>query len=283
MHNLVRIEVIALLLATGCGQGNFSLSITDAPVDGASNVYVQFTGIELKSAKNEDVVVDFEQAKRIDLLALQGENSEPLLQGQVLSPGDYQSITLKVDSSPNTSTIVVNGAEYSLEIPSGSESGLKMVRGFTVPVIGSADFTVDFDLRKSVVLSNQGYKLKPALRLIDNVEVGHIKGNVDGTTLSSNGCGDSGNAIYVFQGENATPSDMDSSGSITAVLTSASLALDVINNTYHYEVGFLPSGSYTLALTCEANLDNPEQGDSLNFIAQNNVLAEAKKTTIQDF
>lgn len=258
--------------------GSMNLNITDAAVDNADAVYVQFSGIEIKSAKNDDVVVSFDSPKRINLLNLQGDDSEPLLSGHSLAAGDYQSIQLQVDTGAGESVIVVDGAEHDLEIPSGSQSGLKLVRGFTVPAGGTADFTIDFDLRKSIVLSNNGYKLKPALRLIDNVSVGHIKGSVDLGTL---GCDDIGNAVYVFQGNDATPDDVNISGS-DSVVTTAMVKHNSEDNSYSYEAGFLSTGNYTVALSCEADTDDPEKDDDLSFVSQANVLVEDNKKTTQD-
>ena len=73
------------------------------------------------------------------------------------------------------------------KVPSGSQTGLKLVRGFTLLAGGSADFTIDFDLRKSVVdpKGGQGMHLKPALRLIDNAQSGTITGTVAGELIAS--------------------------------------------------------------------------------------------------
>jgi hypothetical protein len=37
-----------------------------------------------------------------------------------------------------------------LLVPSGSETGLKLVSGFTVPSNGVVDYTIDFDLRHAI-------------------------------------------------------------------------------------------------------------------------------------
>ena len=41
--------------------------------------------------------------------------------------------------------------------------------------------------------------------------------------------------------------------------------------TYLYEAGFLPDGDYTVAFTCNANLEDPEtDGDNLRFFGSRN-------------
>jgi hypothetical protein len=74
---------------------------------------------------------------------------------------------------------VQGGAGHELTIPSGMQSGLKLNRGFDVPAGGSADFTIDFDLHKSVHMTGSGsYMLRPTLRMVDNIMVGSISGTV---------------------------------------------------------------------------------------------------------
>lgn len=43
-----------------------------------------------------------------------------------------------------------DGTQVELNIPNGAETGFKLVSGFTVPVGGGVDFTLDSDLRKSI-------------------------------------------------------------------------------------------------------------------------------------
>lgn len=62
----------------GDDTGSVSVGVTDAPVDGATNVWVEFTGVTLKH-KHEgkgEISFDFTTPRVIDLLALQGDASE---------------------------------------------------------------------------------------------------------------------------------------------------------------------------------------------------------------
>ncbi|MBW3567908.1 MAG: DUF4382 domain-containing protein, partial [Proteobacteria bacterium] len=49
-----------------------SLGVTDAPVDSATRVVVEFTGVSAKRAGGQATVFDFDTPRQIDLLALQG-------------------------------------------------------------------------------------------------------------------------------------------------------------------------------------------------------------------
>lgn len=258
-----------LLALTGCGgsssgsdgtsTGTLDLQITDAPVDGASAVVVQFDGVEIQPANGERLTFDFEEPRQIDLLALQGNNSEPLLTGEVVPAGDYEWIRLMVTTESQSLNSYIemegDGGQHALFIPSGAQTGLKLVSGFSVPVGGKADFTIDFDLRKSVVergQSGQPYILKPTLRIVDNSQIGSISGTVDTATASSEGCSP---AAYVYSGTGVTA---DEEGSETPPLTSAMISMDESTGEYGFTVGFLNEGDYTVAWTCFADQDEPE-------------------------
>ena len=185
MSNLSTLSTLAmtsvLIACSGGGDGSnnnsgeLSLGITDGPVENASAVVVSFTTVELQGP--EKMLIELDPAKTINLLDYQGEDRSLLLDGEELPSGDYQWIRLGVDES--YSYIEIDGGRYDLEIPSSAQTGLKMNRGFTIAAGSSTDFTIDFDLRKSVHQEGTGdYKLRPTLRLVDNLEVNTINGTV---------------------------------------------------------------------------------------------------------
>lgn len=279
-----------LLALTGCGGGSsdsgggstgtLDLQVTDAPVDGASRVVVQFDGIEIQPANGERLTFDFESPRQIDLLALQGNDSAPLLSGEVVPAGDYEWIRLMVTGNRTSLESFIemegDGGQHPLYVPSGSQTGLKLVSGFAVPVGGSADFTIDFDLRKSVVdpgQSGQPYMLKPALRLVDNSLIGSISGIVDTATASSSDCSP---AAYVYDGAGVSADD---EGSETPPLTSAMISMDESTGDYGFTVGFLSEGDYTVAWTCLADLDEPETDEDILFEASVDASVVADQNT----
>ena len=227
----------AVMTAAGCGgsggggnpgSGTLSLQITDAAVDSAEHVFVQFSGLEIQAADGMRTTLHYCQdpadatktilseaacttpvaPKQLDLLALSGGQAETLLDHFTLAAGRYDWIRLMVDTAGTRDSYIVllGGAEHELDIPSGDQTGLKLNRGFNVPTGGSADFTIDFDLRKSVHVTGTGeYMLRPTLRLADNAMVGAIAGTVD-AALVPVGCTP---AVYVFAGSGVTPDDID--------------------------------------------------------------------------
>ncbi len=242
-HNLPRILMVSAAFAAlaacssggdgGSDTGYISLGVTDAPVDVADAVVVQFTGVELKPKAGSAFSIDFATPKTIDLMGYQNGERAMLLDGEEVPAGEYNWMRLKVVADPDVagdSYITIGDADCELRIPSGDERGLQMIRGFTVGVGTTTDFTVDFMLRQSVlqppgqtttvpVCDGQAYHLKPVVRLVDNLEVGTITGAVDSTFITEQ-CGPvemqsgvyPGN-VYLFgpvaEGATVTPDDYD--------------------------------------------------------------------------
>jgi hypothetical protein len=290
--NNVMLAALLAAMLNGCmldssdgnGTGTLNLGIKDAPVDGAEHVYVSVKSVAIHSAKNEDVLFEFDPAEKIDLLDYQDESRFMLLDNEEMAAGDYQWVRLDVATEGDQdSYIVINGAEYELTIPSEAQSGLKLVSGFTMPANGSTDFTIDFDLRKSVTQTQQGqtveYKLRPALRLVDSVEVGNISGTVSSTLLSDAAC-TSGNFVYVYEGAGTETKDI--SGTSTDPVLTVPVKLNQ-NQEYEYKASYLMAGEYTVALTCQGNDDNPETMEDIVFSEAADVTVEAKSTATQNF
>lgn len=271
----------------GSSTGTLNLGITDAPVDNADAVWVEFTGIEIKPANGNSFSIDFAQPKQINLLALTGGTAELLLDGQTLNAGRYDWMRLKVNASQggdpaDDSYIVIGGTPHELRIPSGDQTGLKLNRPITIPADGSSSFTVDFDLRKSVHERSGGiYNLRPTLRLVDNSTDGSLAGTVDPSTISAECVSGDKAAVYVFEGNGVTPDDVNIDGTDAEPVATASVDWEHGDNSY--TVAFLEAGDYTAAFTCDAGLDDPAAEDTLNFVGTADVGIVAGQTTTLNF
>jgi hypothetical protein len=283
----------------GTGTGTVTLRITDAPVDSSAveNVFVQFSAIELQgqggrttfyfcedpaNAANPAVVSASPCAKpksmQIDLLHLTDGLSVNLLNGQTVPAGHYDWIRLAVDTAGDLdSYIKVSGVDHELTIPSGDETGLKLNRGFNVAAGGHSDFTVDFDLRKSVHVTGMGeYILRPTLRIVDNLLVGKITGTV-AAGLATTDCSP---AVYVFAGSGVTPDDIDDVPADP--VTTATVKFD--GSVYRYTAAYLEAGSYTVAFTCQALADDPATSNNeVKFSGAADVTVSVNATTVHNF
>lgn len=281
---MAALTVFLALSLAGCGSdsetGTLSLSVTDAPVDGAVSVVVQFTGVQLLSTSGKLLTFNFDTPKTIDLLALQGGNSNLLLDKISIPAGDYPVISLKVNAKPGVLDSYIeltDGTQVSLSIPAGDETGLILTQGCSVTANGVADFVIDFDLRKSVFDPEGGiadYILKPALRMVDNTKAGSIAGTVDIALTTDTTC-TSGNAVYIFEGLDVTPDDVG--GAVEPVATTLLTA----DNTY--KAAFLEPGDYTVAFTCQAADDNPDTDDAIAFVGTVNVSVSTGVETPNNF
>ncbi len=251
--------------SSGGGTGQMTLAVGDAPVDGAQSVVVKFTGIELTGDSGNPVTITFPQPKSIDLMNQSGTASAVLF-NQPIPAGSYGQIRLMVvaDRNPSNSYIMLSdGTMHGLQVPSGSETGLKLVTGFTVPSSGVVDYSIDFDLRKAITCppgQAPACLLKPVERLVDNTTVGNIQGTVS-PLLVPTGCTP---GVYLYSGTVTVPEDMDSTAPSTDANQPLASRVPVANSQppYYYQFTFLPPGTYTVALTCQADLDNPDQADS---------------------
>jgi hypothetical protein len=91
--------------------------------------------------------------------------------------GHYTQVRLKLDPGSN---IVVDGVEHPLKVPSGLQSGLKLVGEFDVPAGGTTDIVLDFDASRSVILTGNGsYMLKPVVKVLPVSTAGAITGTVE--------------------------------------------------------------------------------------------------------
>ena len=286
---LTTLSAIAIL--AGCsggssggesGTGVLNLSVSDAPVQGVRQVCIEFSEAEFKKAGSDNQVITFEPAAKIDLLAYQGMNAAPLVIDETLEAGEYQWVRLAANAPQSgnggmgagtndseclgTGSYVVTdaGTVHGLYIPSAAQSGLKMNRGFTLPVGGSADFVAEFDLIKSVHAPeglDTDYIMRPTVRLLDRTEVGSIAGDVSMSLATETDCMP---AVYLYDtGE--TPDDNEGDELTDSIDPIASAMVSMLNDgRYVYEIGPVIAGTYDVAFSCDP--DDPIADETLDYV-----------------
>ena len=267
-----------------------SFAITDSPVSDAQNVVVSFDGMELQSSSSGRITFMFNKVKQIDLLQLQGNEFDSLLNDATVPSGQYQwarlSVLAEQGNDQDSYIILNNDSRFSLYVPSGDQSGLKINTPFFVEQDGSTFYTIDFDLHKSVN-DPQGfpdYRLRPTLRLMKNNQVGSISGTVDPELVMAGNCANTGgqdDAVYVYSGFNIMPDDTDAIDPDPIV--TANVKLDTMDGVFKYTAGFIEQGDYTVAFTCQFSSDNPEVDDMIEFVMPTNATVIAGQATTADF
>ncbi len=100
---------------SGDSTGSFSLAVTDAAIDSANHVFVEFSGVSIQPVEGDVIEFTFDEAKQIDLLALQGSASQDLVAGAEVPTGDYEWIRLHVNAEAD-----------GVSLNEGSQTGLKL-------------------------------------------------------------------------------------------------------------------------------------------------------------
>ncbi|EAS42968.1 DUF4382 domain-containing protein [Photobacterium profundum] len=296
MKKAVIVGLVSAALA-GCGgsdssdsngTGTFSLAFSDAPVDGLDRVCVAFDQISVHHANGGESswgTTSFAADQSspecvppgltipsdsngnpefmvINLMAYQGNDSLQVLSDELMESGKYTQMRLSVLEKGTYS----NGTPYSHveETDTNSVEGIRVpsgelkLDGFDVVADATQAYTLEFDLRKSMVQNANGYQLKPrGVRLVNNESVAAIDG-----TVSSSACNDYINNIndafvYVYP---ASTDDHGDLGSEFEPYTSVAVNVNPLTQNGTFDVGYVPFGTYDLALVCNGSEDHPEIG-----------------------
>jgi len=251
----------AVLIVSSCGGGDPSTSplivrLADGPVDDALAVVVAVEGVDF-----DDFKIEFSPPIQVNLLAYSDGRSVILLDWQKSMAWTYERLRLRIRAGLDgqDSWIDTPTGRHALWLPEANRGGLVLKRSFTVPDHGRADFTIDFDLRQSIIPPDEPggpYVLDPVLRLVNTLKAGSIGGVVAGATAQAPGCVP---VVYAFAGR-VVPDDIDRIA--PDPVTEGTVKLDPGSGQFRYVLAHLPSGNYTVALTCQAHLDRPDRDDS---------------------
>lgn len=283
------VPALAALLLASCGGGErhgVTISITDAPIDLASSVNVSFAQIKLSGPNVAPTVLNISPAASIDLFQLQGGLTQLMVPSIQAQPGHYDtlSLTLLADQTSGQTSITLPDGVHILYIPPGTPTRVNIPVDFDYASGGDLFLTVDFDLRKSIVPDPNDptkYRLFPAMRAVEDQLAGSITGNI-ATPLVT--CLEP--AVYVYPGtltkQQLSDVDIDPNTANPLRVQPVSTALVGLNSTtglYNFTAGFLPAGDYTIAFTCNAQLDVANQANTLDFSRVQNVTVHAQDTT----
>ena len=167
--------------APGTGAGTLRVALTDAPNcrvgnDDLDKVYVTVERVRVHQSSDAEpsnggwTDIAISPARKINLLDLTNGRLEEL--GTTPIPaGNYTQVRLVLSANQGNQTansLVRLGetVEIPLRTPSAAQSGLKIIRPFTVQPNTLVDLVIDFDACRSIVAlgrGNGGYLLKPIL------------------------------------------------------------------------------------------------------------------------
>ena len=161
--------LLVVALAVGCngsndnptsppGSGRLSISMTDAPTGGVSEINVFVTGLTVKPKDGPEAKIANEIGL-VDLLTLQNTTKQLVDLG--VAAGDYEFVKIELDQSRSTVKETATGEMKPLQIASEE---VKVLGGFNVPLGGSTDVLLDFKADQSIRhLGNGDWLLTPVI------------------------------------------------------------------------------------------------------------------------
>ena len=179
------------------GTGTVSFGLTDTSTDKYQAVYVTIDEVQVNrndspSDDNGSWKVVATPRKTYNLLRLVNGVTETLGQNE-LAVGIYKQIRLIIGEIPESENnifgvahpfanyvILADGSDKPLKIPSGINTGIKLVHHFNVNEDQVVELLLDFDACRSVVRAGKSgkYILKPTIKVIEPQDKSEVLGTV---------------------------------------------------------------------------------------------------------
>jgi Domain of unknown function (DUF4382) len=175
--------------------GELSLLLTDASTEDYKAVYVTIKEVRVHPGTETE-----EENGSWEVVAEPGEtfNLLELVNGAIeelgirdLGEGHYTQLRMILDNTSDDGTnlkgenhpfanyIITQSDSYEeLKVPSGFQSGIKIVHGFDIAENQLTELILDFDISKSVVKAGNSGKwiLKPTIKVIDTLVAASVSG-----------------------------------------------------------------------------------------------------------
>ena len=176
------------------GVGTLSTSLTDSSTDEYQAVYVTIARVEVHHDGNGSWQTVAEPNKTYNLLDLVNGVREDLGIAS-LDAGHYTQMRLIIGETAEAGGInmfsvshpyanyIINLADevHELKVPSGTNTGLKIVNGFNINENQTTELILDFDAMRSVVKAGKSgkYLLKPTIKVLDTADYAIVSGQVN--------------------------------------------------------------------------------------------------------
>jgi hypothetical protein len=151
------IGLVVACSSSPSGPGQLAVNLVDFPSDQLDHIWVNVTKVTAHSAVDGWVTVS-NDAKTVDLLALQ---ATPELFGTVkLSSGQITQIRLYVAQDGNWVHLISDTAnpptQTPLKVPSGYQSGIKIIGPWDITACNKTSVTLDFNAQQSIEVHSTG-------------------------------------------------------------------------------------------------------------------------------
>jgi len=188
MKSIFFLSMLSFFVLIGCSDqttnvdpvdpnGRLKMYLIDSPA-ALDSVIICVTRVEVHKAGNDSTSGWFvinDLTRYFDLLQLTN-GASAILGDTSLPAGQYTQIRLFIGDG---SYVIDQGIKHFLEVPSGSQSGLKLIHQFTIESNKLYELLLDFNVEKSIIITGNGqYKLKPTIKVTPVVISGSISGQV---------------------------------------------------------------------------------------------------------
>jgi hypothetical protein len=183
--------------SSGGGSGTLSLALQDAFSEDYKAVYVTIKEVQVHLGNNENDDRNWEVVaspnKTYNLLELVNGVREQLGIAE-LEAGSYTQMRLIIGKTPDNGMnllsrvhpfanyVIINPSNeiHELKIPSGHETGIKIVHGFVIEENETTELILDFDASKSVVRAGASglWLLKPTIKVLETRDYSIVRGTV---------------------------------------------------------------------------------------------------------
>jgi len=163
------------------GPGTLVVRLMDAPAPyDEINIVVDSVRVHVESVDTLSGWYTISRAPAIYNLLDYANGKDTVIGECDIPAGYYTQLRLYIG---NGSNIVKDGVTNALEIPSGSQSGLKINIQTTILPGVKYEVILDFDASRSIVVTgNSRYKLKPVIKTVTTAVSGSLTGEVDPDT-----------------------------------------------------------------------------------------------------
>ena len=159
------------------GLGTIVVRLMDAPAAyQAVNIVVDSVRVHIASGDTVNGWYTISRSPATYNLLEYGNGKDTIIAEGNVPSGYYTQIRLYIGQGSN---VEVNNLTHPLEVPSGSQSGLKLNIQATILRGVKYVVTLDFDASRSIVVTGNGrYKLKPVIQTVATAVSGSLSGMV---------------------------------------------------------------------------------------------------------
>jgi hypothetical protein len=171
--------------------GTLSVNLTDASTTEYQAIYITIQQVAVHKDGGGGWDVISSPNKTYNLLDLVNGVREELALA-TLTSGHYTQMRLILTDTPDNSINILSikhpygnyfidssGQSIELKVPSGFQTGIKIVKGFDINANQTTELILDFDAARSIVKAGSSgqWLLKPTIKLLNTTEYSIISGN----------------------------------------------------------------------------------------------------------